>query len=207
MRPGLHRRLRRAAGQPRGASRAGCRVRVPPHRCRAAPATGRRRICCASYPRLAAFGPRTRGLLQPPGPCGRVSFGGYVALPLSLAARGRVPLVLHEQNSRPGLANRLAARFADHVAVTFPSSVRAPPGTDRCGSRGTRSSSDCATSTSSARRYEARRRLGLDPSRTDAARVRWEPGCSEHQPCRRRCRSGLAARSVCRSCTSRDRGP
>ena len=52
-----------------------------------------------------------------------VSFGGYVALPVALAARRRVPLVLHEQNSRPGLANRIAGRFADRVAVTYPSSI------------------------------------------------------------------------------------
>lgn len=49
-----------------------------------------------------------------------VGFGGYVATPAYLAARGRVPVVIHEQNARPGLANRLGARWADAVAVTFP---------------------------------------------------------------------------------------
>lgn len=49
-----------------------------------------------------------------------VGFGGYVATPAYLAARGRVPVVVHEQNARPGLANRLGARWADAVAVTFP---------------------------------------------------------------------------------------
>lgn len=49
-----------------------------------------------------------------------VGFGGYVAAPAYLAARRRrVPVVVHEQNRRPGLANRLGARFADAVAVTF----------------------------------------------------------------------------------------
>ena len=49
-----------------------------------------------------------------------VGFGGYVATPAYLAARRhRVPLVVHEQNRRPGLANRLGARFATSVAVTF----------------------------------------------------------------------------------------
>ena len=51
------------------------------------------------------------------------SFGGYVALPVALAARRRVPLLLHEQNSHAGVANRLAARFADRIALTFPSSA------------------------------------------------------------------------------------
>lgn len=51
-----------------------------------------------------------------------VGFGGYVATPAYLAARRHdVPVVIHEQNARPGLANRLGARFAEHVAVTFAS--------------------------------------------------------------------------------------
>ena len=47
-----------------------------------------------------------------------VGFGGYVAVPAYLAARHRgVPIVVHEANARPGLANRLGARFTRHVAV------------------------------------------------------------------------------------------
>lgn len=49
-----------------------------------------------------------------------VGFGGYVSTPAYLAARGRVPVVIHEQNARPGLANRLGARWAAAVATTFP---------------------------------------------------------------------------------------
>lgn len=50
-----------------------------------------------------------------------VGFGGYVATPAYLAARRRgIPIVVHEQNARPGIANRLGARFAARVAVTFP---------------------------------------------------------------------------------------
>lgn len=49
-----------------------------------------------------------------------VGFGGYVATPAYIAARRlRVPIVVHEQNARPGLANRLGARFAAAVGVTF----------------------------------------------------------------------------------------
>jgi UDP-N-acetylglucosamine--N-acetylmuramyl-(pentapeptide) pyrophosphoryl-undecaprenol N-acetylglucosamine transferase len=49
-----------------------------------------------------------------------VGMGGYVSVPVSLAARReRVPLVLHEQNALPGLANRLAARWAGTVALSF----------------------------------------------------------------------------------------
>ena len=50
-----------------------------------------------------------------------VGFGGFVASPAYLAARRRgVPVVVHEQNARPGLANRLGARVAAEVGVTFP---------------------------------------------------------------------------------------
>ena len=49
-----------------------------------------------------------------------IGFGGYVAAPAYLAARRRgVPVVVHEANARPGLANRLGARRAAAVAVTF----------------------------------------------------------------------------------------
>ncbi|MFV0452231.1 MAG: undecaprenyldiphospho-muramoylpentapeptide beta-N-acetylglucosaminyltransferase [Propioniciclava sp.] len=50
-----------------------------------------------------------------------VGFGGYVSLPVYLAARfRRTPVVLHEQNALPGLANKIAARFAKVTAVSFP---------------------------------------------------------------------------------------
>ena len=49
-----------------------------------------------------------------------VGFGGYVSTPAYLAARRRgVPIVVHEQNARAGLANRLGARFTRYVATTF----------------------------------------------------------------------------------------
>lgn len=50
-----------------------------------------------------------------------VGFGGYVSTPAYLAARRRgVPVVIHEQNARPGLANKLGARWAARVGLTFP---------------------------------------------------------------------------------------
>ncbi len=49
-----------------------------------------------------------------------VGFGGYVCPPAYLAARRRgVPIVIHEQNPLPGLANRLGARLTPYVATTF----------------------------------------------------------------------------------------
>jgi len=48
-------------------------------------------------------------------------FGGFVSVPAYLAARKRrVPLVVHEGNTIPGVANKLGARFTVHVATSFP---------------------------------------------------------------------------------------
>lgn len=50
-----------------------------------------------------------------------VGFGGYVAVPAYLAARRRgLPIVIHEANARPGVANRLAARMTTHVFTAGP---------------------------------------------------------------------------------------
>ena len=47
--------------------------------------------------------------------------GGYVTGPVLLAAKMlRVPICIHEQNSVPGLANRLAGRIADRVCISLP---------------------------------------------------------------------------------------
>lgn len=47
--------------------------------------------------------------------------GGYVSLPTGIAARlSRVPLLVHESNSHPGVANRLLARIADRVFAGSP---------------------------------------------------------------------------------------
>jgi UDP-N-acetylglucosamine--N-acetylmuramyl-(pentapeptide) pyrophosphoryl-undecaprenol N-acetylglucosamine transferase len=49
-----------------------------------------------------------------------VGFGGYVALPAYLAARRRVPVVIHEANASAGLANRVGARRAKRVLSAVP---------------------------------------------------------------------------------------
>ncbi len=50
-----------------------------------------------------------------------VGYGGYVSMPAYLAARRRrIPLVVHEQNALPGIANKFGARKANRVAVSFP---------------------------------------------------------------------------------------
>ena len=50
-----------------------------------------------------------------------VGFGGYVAAAAYLAAyRHGLPIVVHEANARPGVANRLAARMTTHVFTAAP---------------------------------------------------------------------------------------
>ena len=52
-----------------------------------------------------------------------LSTGGYVAVPVGLAARSvRAPLLVHEQTTRLGLANRILTRGASTVALSAPSS-------------------------------------------------------------------------------------
>jgi UDP-N-acetylglucosamine--N-acetylmuramyl-(pentapeptide) pyrophosphoryl-undecaprenol N-acetylglucosamine transferase len=86
-----------------------------------------------------------------------VGFGGYVSLPAYLAARRRhVPIVVHEANARPGLANRIGARLTSFVATAMPNSRL--PHAEYVGIplRTAVSSLDRA-----AGRVEARRELGL----------------------------------------------
>jgi UDP-N-acetylmuramate--alanine ligase len=61
------------------------------------------------------------GVLDEVGAEVMVGFGGYVALPTYLAARRRkIPIVVHEANARPGVANRVAARLTRHVFTASP---------------------------------------------------------------------------------------
>jgi UDP-N-acetylglucosamine--N-acetylmuramyl-(pentapeptide) pyrophosphoryl-undecaprenol N-acetylglucosamine transferase len=90
-----------------------------------------------------------------------VGFGGYVSAPAYLAARRhRVPIVVHEANPRPGLANRLGARFAARVAT-------ATDGVDLPGARtvGLPLRREIATLERAARRDEGRALFGLQPGR------------------------------------------
>lgn len=74
---------------------------------------------------LALATARCAALLLRFGPDVVLGTGGYVSLPAAFAAKAlRIPLVLHEQNSVPGLANRVACRFATRVGVSFPGTER-----------------------------------------------------------------------------------
>ncbi len=53
-----------------------------------------------------------------------VGLGGYASAPAVVAGRlAGVPIVLLEQNAKPGMTTRLLGRFADRVCVSFPDTV------------------------------------------------------------------------------------
>ena len=92
---------------------------------------------------------------------GVIGFGGYAAAPAYLAARRRgVPFAIHEQNAKPGMANRLGARMTGAVGVTFPDTPL--PHATRVGMPLRREIADLDRA---ALQAEARRSLGFDPAR------------------------------------------
>src|SRR6266542_2255895 len=92
--------------------------------------------------------------------------GGYVTLPVAAAARlAGVPVVLHESNAVPGLANRLAARFARRVALGVADAAAAfLPG--RTVTVGNPVRPELARLDRSRLRELGRKELGLDPERS-----------------------------------------
>ncbi|MBF0538406.1 MAG: undecaprenyldiphospho-muramoylpentapeptide beta-N-acetylglucosaminyltransferase [Nitrospirae bacterium] len=53
-----------------------------------------------------------------------IGMGGYASfVPVAVAALLSIPIVIHEQNSIPGLANKLLAKIADKVCITYESSL------------------------------------------------------------------------------------
>ena len=98
-----------------------------------------------------------RAVLEDTGADVLVGFGGYVALPAYLAARGRVPIAIHEANARPGLANKVGARFTSYVGCAVPDAI--------AGARhiGMPLRPAIASLDRAALRAEARTAFGLDP--------------------------------------------
>ncbi|HWL64725.1 MAG TPA: undecaprenyldiphospho-muramoylpentapeptide beta-N-acetylglucosaminyltransferase [Actinomycetota bacterium] len=93
-----------------------------------------------------------------------VGMGGYVSLPVGLAARRlRLPLVVHEQNIVLGLANKVLKRFARVVGVSFEETLA------QVGPRGRYVGNPVGSALASCDWAVARERgletFGLDPSR------------------------------------------
>jgi UDP-N-acetylglucosamine--N-acetylmuramyl-(pentapeptide) pyrophosphoryl-undecaprenol N-acetylglucosamine transferase len=103
---------------------------------------------------------RAHALLRRLRPRVVLATGGFVALPVVLAAAvARVPVVVHEQTAVPGLANRIAARLARRIALTFAESDRHfPPG------RVVVTGNPLRPDLRSGSRADALARFGLDPA-------------------------------------------
>jgi UDP-N-acetylglucosamine--N-acetylmuramyl-(pentapeptide) pyrophosphoryl-undecaprenol N-acetylglucosamine transferase len=78
---------------------------------------------------LASGTAQARRILSAIDPAAIIAFGGYPSVPPVIAARflrRRPMVILHEQNAVLGRANRLLARFADHLALGMRGTTRLP---------------------------------------------------------------------------------
>ena len=67
---------------------------------------------------------QARKLLKKIKPDAVFSKGGFVSVPVVLAAKTRrIPAILHESDMTPGLANRIAIRGAEKICCNFPETV------------------------------------------------------------------------------------
>lgn len=62
---------------------------------------------------------QAKALLEEIKPCCIFSKGGYVALPIMLAADKNIPKILHESDFSMGLANKLTAKKCTYVCTSF----------------------------------------------------------------------------------------
>jgi UDP-N-acetylglucosamine--N-acetylmuramyl-(pentapeptide) pyrophosphoryl-undecaprenol N-acetylglucosamine transferase len=108
--------------------------------------------------RLAASVPQAMFLLGRQRPAAIFTTGGYLAIPILLAARLlRIPVVLWDGNVIPGRSVRATAGLASVVAVSFDATCRALA-VDRCFETGTP-----IRDIGSIDRLAARERLGIPP--------------------------------------------
>lgn len=116
---------RAEGGESKWASDAGFRFRPVP----AVPLRRSRPWTNALLPVKAALAIlAAREVLREERPDAVFATGGYVSLPTGAAARMRgIPLLVHESNSHPGVANRLLARLADRVFAGSPAGARQLP--------------------------------------------------------------------------------
>ena len=112
-----------------------------------------------------------------------VGFGGYVSVPAYLAAwRRHTPIVVHEVNVPPGVANKLGMRFTEHVAVGFPYQAEQVPALRvGAGHRGTAAHLDRAPRPGGPA-GGGPRPLRPGPRPADAVRLRRLPGRAVDQP-------------------------
>src|SRR5262249_22809174 len=95
-----------------------------------------------------------------------VGFGGYVSVPGYLAAwRPPTPIVIHEVNVPPGVANRLGMRFPSYVAAGFPHQLAQSEAMRGAEVTGVPLRTSITTLDRAATREKALAHFGLDPHR------------------------------------------
>ena len=71
---------------------------------------------------------RAREIIREFGPDVVIGAGGYITAPVLYAAhKEKIPVLIHEQNSIPGLSNKFISRFADKICVSLPNSMKLFP--------------------------------------------------------------------------------
>jgi len=120
-----------------------------------------------------------------------VGFGGYASLPGYLAARRRIPVVVHEANARAGIANKIGARYAVAVAAAVTGSGLV--GAVVTGNPVRRSISELHRAEL---RGEARRHFGLDPDAPTVLVTGGSQGAQRINTAVRACAEDFAAAGI-----------
>jgi UDP-N-acetylglucosamine--N-acetylmuramyl-(pentapeptide) pyrophosphoryl-undecaprenol N-acetylglucosamine transferase len=95
-----------------------------------------------------------------------VGFGGYVSVPAYLAAwRRHTPILIHEVNVPPGVANKMGMRFSTNVAVGFRYQTEQVESLRQARVVGVPLRTSISSLHRPARQAEARAHFGLDPHR------------------------------------------
>lgn len=106
----------------------------------------------------------TRAVLDDVAADAVVGFGGYVSVPAYLAAwRRHTPIVIHEVNVPPGVANRMGMRLTKNVALGFPHQLTQSAALRHGRVVGVPLRQSIATLDRSALRTRARDHFGLRP--------------------------------------------
>lgn len=92
-----------------------------------------------------------------------VGFGGYVSIPVGLAASFlKIPLIIHEQNSVAGMTNNFLAKRASAICLTYPDTLPAMKERAQSDARISVTGNPVRASVLASRRDDARLALGLD---------------------------------------------
>ena len=96
-----------------------------------------------------------------------VGFGAYVELPLvRWCASHGVPYVLHEQNSVPGLANKISVKKSSALCLSFPAAAKAFKGRTGAQTKVVTTGNPVRRSVVDARRDDGRKLLGVSDDET-----------------------------------------